>query len=67
MAFSDGIERLVEKAVQILQTGDNVIKDEFTRFNTIYIGNIKKERVTFEIQLTLPEVARVMKYDLERF
>ncbi len=67
MAFNDEIEQLVEKAVQILQTSDNVITDEFTRFNTIYIGNIKKERVMFELQLTLPEIARVMNYDLERF
>jgi hypothetical protein len=67
MAFSDEIELLIEKAAKIVQTGDNVIKDEFTRFNTIYIGNIKKDRVTFELQLTLPEIARVMKFDLERF
>jgi hypothetical protein len=67
MAFTDEIEQLVEKAVQILNAGDNVIKDEFTRFNTIYIGNIKEKQVTFELQLTLPEIARVMNYDLERF
>jgi hypothetical protein len=67
MAFNDEIEQLVEQAVQILATGDNVITDEFTRFNTIYIGNIKPDRVTFELQLTLPEIARVLNYDLERF
>jgi hypothetical protein len=67
MAFNDEIERLIEKAENILRTEDNVIKDEYTRFNTIYIGNIKKERVTFEVQPTLPEIARIMHFDLERF
>ena len=67
MPFNDEIEKLIEKAVDILNVNDNVIKDEYTRFNTIYIGNIKKEQVTFELQLTLPEISRVMNYDLERF
>jgi len=67
MAFTAEIEALVEKAAQIVKSNSNVIKDEYTRFNTIYIGNIQKERVTFELQLTLPEIARVMSFDLERF
>jgi len=67
MAFNDRIEELIEKSMTVLDTHDNVIKDEFTRFNTIYIGNQKDDRVTFELQLTLPEISRVMSYDLDRF
>jgi hypothetical protein len=67
MSFSDPVEKLIERAVNILHTGENVIQDEFTRFNTIYIGNIHPDRVTFELQLTLPEIARVLNYDLDRF
>ena len=67
MSFNDETEQLIEKAVEIINSHDNIIKDEFTRFNTIYVGNIKKDRVTFELQLTLPEISRVMNYDLDRF
>ena len=67
MPFTDRVEEMIEKAVRILNTDKNIINDEFTRFNTIYVGNIKKDRVTFELQLTLPEIARVMHYDLDRF
>ena len=67
MSFTDEIERRVEQAVSVLQTDDNVIRDEYTRFNTIYVGNIKPDRVTFELQLTLPEIAHVLQYDLDRF
>ncbi|RQV97094.1 hypothetical protein EH221_04145, partial [bacterium] len=67
MKFTDETESLIEKATDILADHDNIIKDEFTRFNTIYVGNIQKDRVTFELQLTLPEISRVMNYDLEKF
>ena len=63
MPFTDHVESMIEKASDILKTDKNVIKNEFTRFNTIYVGSIKKNRVTFELQLTLPEIARVMKYE----
>ena len=61
MPFSDPVEKLIEKSVSILRDGENISQDEFTRFNTIYIGNIHPERVTFELQLTLPEIARVLE------
>jgi len=67
MPFTDSVEKIIEKAVRILKTDTNIIKDEFTRFNTIYVGNIKEDQVTFELQLTLPEIARVLHYDLDRF
>jgi hypothetical protein len=67
MPFSDAIERLIEKTMEVMKTRENVIKDEFTRFNTIYVGNQKEDRVTFELQLTLPEISRVMNYDLDRY
>ena len=67
MPFSDAIERLIEKTMGVMKTRKNVIKDEFTRFNTIYVGNQKEDRVTFELQLTLPEISRVMNYDLDRY
>jgi hypothetical protein len=67
MPFTDEIEKLVDRSVSILETDDNVIKDEYTRFNTIYVGNEKPGRVTFELQLTLPEIARQLNYDLDRF
>ena len=67
MSFSDAIERLIEKTMGVMKTSENVIKDEFTRFNTIYVGNQKEDRVTFELQLTLPEISRVMNYDLDRY
>lgn len=67
MTFTDETELLIEKTVDILTNHPNAIKDEFTRFNTIYVGNIQKDRVTFELQLTLPEISRVMNYDLDRF
>ena len=67
MTFPDRVEKMIEKAASILDAEKNVIRDEFTRFNTIYVGNIQADQVTFELQLTLPEIARVMKYDLNRF
>jgi hypothetical protein len=67
MPFNDHVEEMIERAVGILNTEENVIVDEFSRFNTIYVSNIRPDRVTFEIQLTLPEIARVMGYDLNRF
>ena len=67
MAFNDQIEALIQKAVGILDTEENVIRDEFTRFNTIYVGNIQKDRVTFELQLTLPAIARTLGYGLDQF
>ncbi len=45
----------------------HIIRDEFTRFNTIYIGNIISGKVNCEIQLTLPAIAKLLGYDLERF
>jgi len=67
MAFNERIETLIEKSVAVLRSEQNVIRDEFTRFNTIYVGNIQPDRVTFELQLTLPAIARELNYDLERF
>jgi hypothetical protein len=68
MAFGDRLESLIEKAVGILNTEENVIRDEFTRFNTIYVDNIKPGRaVAFELQPTLPAIAKALEYDLERF
>ena len=67
MELSDEIEALVEQAAAVVSAGGNVIRDEYTRFNTIYVGNVRPDRVTFELQLTLPEIARVMGYDLDRF
>jgi hypothetical protein len=67
MGFNDQTEAMIEKAVHILDTESNVIRDEFTRFNTIYVGNVNKERVTFELQLTLPAIAKALGYNLERF
>ena len=58
MPFNDAIEKLIEKTIGVLETSENVIKDEFTRFNTIYVGNQKEDRVTFELQLTLPEISK---------
>lgn len=67
MPFSDELEGLVDRAAAVLATDADVIRDEYTRFNTIYIGHHKADQVTFELQLTLPEIARVLKYDLDRF
>ena len=67
MVFNDRIEALIEQVVKVLDTEDNVIRDEFTRFNTIYVGNIQPGRVTFELQLTLPAIAQELGYDLGRF
>ena len=67
MAFTERVEEMIGKAELILGTETNVIKNDFTRFNTIYVGNIKTDRVTFELQPTLPEISRFMKYDLNRF
>jgi hypothetical protein len=65
--LSDRQEQLVEKAVQIMASSEHVICGEFTRFNTIYIGNIARDKVNCEIQLTLPAIARLLEYDLDRF
>jgi hypothetical protein len=65
--LSDRQERLVEQAVQILANSEHVICDEFTRFNTIYIGNIASGEVNCEIQLTLPAIAKLLGYGLDRF
>ena len=67
MAFSDHIESLIDKSAKILASEKNVIHDECTRFNTIYIGNIKPDSVTFELRPTLPALARKLGYDLNRF
>ena len=67
MAFSDHIESLIDKSARILASEKNVIRDECTRFNTIYIGNIQPDLVTFELQPTLPALARKLGYDLNRF
>jgi hypothetical protein len=63
MPFTDRIEKLIEKSVHVLDTDADVIKEEFTRFNTIYVGNIKKDRVTFEllISLTMGSCCRSLK------
>ena len=60
MPFTDHVEEMIEKTAGIQKTGKNVVKDEFTRFNTIYVVSIKKYWVTFYIHLFLPEIARVM-------
>jgi hypothetical protein len=65
--LSDHQEEIVEKAVQIMAGSEYVICDEFTRFNTIYIGNIISGKVNCEIQLTLPAIAKLLGYDLDRF
>ncbi len=65
--LSDHQEELVERAVQIMAGSEHVIRDEFTRFNTIYIGNIISGKVNCEIQLTLPAIAKLLGYDLDRF
>ena len=67
MFFSEYQEELIEKCSNILQKEDNVIVDEFTKFNTIYIGNIAPNKVNVEIQLSYPEMARVIDMDLNRF
>jgi hypothetical protein len=40
MPFSDPVEKLIEKGGCLIPT--NIIQDEFTRFNTIYIGNTQR-------------------------
>lgn len=67
MTFKDNEEEIIERAVHVLNTEQNTIREDFTRYNTIYVGNIKEGRVIFELQLTLPEIARVMGFDLNRF
>ncbi len=67
MAFSDQQEQLIQRAVEITNEADNVIMDEYTRFNTIYVGNVAKERVNFEIQLMYPAIAKLLDYDLGRY
>ena len=67
MSFTDKQEQLIERTVEITKSADNVIMDEFNRFNTIYVGNISKERVNFEIQLMYPAIANTLNYDLERY
>jgi hypothetical protein len=67
MPFNDHLEFMINKAMRILESEENVIRDEFTRFNTIYVGNIKPGRVTFELQPTLPAIAKALGYDLDRF
>ena len=67
MPFSKKQEDIVEKAVSIINSGDNVIMDEFNRFNTMDIGNISKDKVNCEIQLMYPEIAKILKYDLDKY
>ncbi|MCL4385496.1 MAG: hypothetical protein M1326_04185 [Cyanobacteria bacterium] len=67
MPFNDKQEEIIEKAQNIIKKNENVIMDEFNRFNTIDIGNIKKDRINCEIQLMYPEIARVMNFDLDRY
>jgi len=42
MLFTKSQEEIVEKAVSIMNKSNNVIMDEFNRFNTIDIGNISR-------------------------
>ena len=35
--------------------------------STIYIGNVSKERVNFEIQLMYPSIANLLNYDLTQY
>jgi hypothetical protein len=67
MAFTDTQEKLIERAEEIVKECDKVIVDEYTRFNTIYVGNIKKDRVNLEIQLMYPAIAKLLNYDLNRY
>ncbi len=68
MPFNDHLESLIDKAVHILNTEENVIRDEFTRFNTIYVDNIKPGRApAFELQPTLPAISKALNFDLEQF
>ncbi len=67
MPLNDHLESMIDQAMGILDSEENVIRDEFTRFNTIYVDNIKSERVTFELQPTLPAIAKTLGYDLDRF
>lgn len=66
MSFNDKQEQLIERAVEITKKADNVIMDDYTRFNTIYVGNVSKDRINFEIQLMYPLISQVLDYDLER-
>jgi hypothetical protein len=67
MAFNDKQERLIERAVEITKQADNVIMDDYTRFNTIHVGNVSKDRVNFEVQLMYPLIAKTLGYDLEKY
>jgi uroporphyrinogen-III decarboxylase len=67
MPFTDQQERIIEKSQAILTRSDHVIIDAFTRFNTIYIGNISKDRVNVEIQLMYPAIAKLLDFDLEKY
>ena len=65
--FTKGQEEIIEKAASIINSNDNIIWDEFNRFNTIDIGNISKDKVNCEIQLMYPEITKILKYDLDKY
>ncbi len=65
--LTDRQEELVEQTVQIMARAENVIRTDFTRFNTIYISNISPQRVHCEVQLTPPAIAQLLGYVLDRF
>jgi hypothetical protein len=68
MAFSDYQEKIIEKVLKILREDKNAIKNEFSRFNTIYpSANINKDHLNIEIQIEDNVIAKVMKFDLDRF
>ena len=67
MFFSDYQEELIEKCVKILQNEKKAIKNDFTKFNTIYVGNIEPNKVNVEIQLMYPEMAKTLNFDLNKF
>jgi len=67
MSLTDRQEEIIEEALKIMSKNKNVIRDEFNRFNTIYIGNINKEKVNCEVQLMYPEIAKILKFDLDKF